>query len=301
MHTAQVNVEMKEPEVMQLSQEEQEATKGMPDVIFWTSEENTAKRFFAEEQDAIDLMFKTAQDENKKRTPKRANDLQELLQRYPGIINLRYHGGDPVLILAVRNSKIEMVQALITAGADLDQKNRDGNTALVYAIKKTHWRDLEEHFFPIVGILLEEVNSEILADLKISMNRNNEIKRKIAPMLIVAGADPNLQNSAGNTPLILAADNQDYDMVKMLISAGADKDIRDNQNKTALDFAIELGFKERYLAAVKAGEKLRRLDLLKIRKQLEEYIIRDLANIVMEYYQSPIPQDSEKTKCCIIQ
>jgi hypothetical protein len=51
------------------------------------------------------------------------------------------------------------------------------------------------------------------------------------------GADPNFQNEAGETPLMLAAEGDNYDLVTELLNRGADPNIRNHKGMTAYDFA----------------------------------------------------------------
>ncbi len=62
--------------------------------------------------------------------------------------------------------------------------------------------------------------------------------RKVAILLCNEGADPNLQDIDGNTPLHLAARQRHSRTVDVLLSAGADPLIRNNDDKTPRDVAI---------------------------------------------------------------
>jgi len=62
-------------------------------------------------------------------------------------------------------------------------------------------------------------------------------------MLLIAGADPNIQNryeyEDGHTALMLASKYCDTKIVKMLLDAGADPNLRDVRGNTALMLASE--------------------------------------------------------------
>ncbi len=55
--------------------------------------------------------------------------------------------------------------------------------------------------------------------------------------LIDQGADLNMQDEYGYTPLIWAVSYSKYDIVKLLLDAGADKDITDTWKNNALYWA----------------------------------------------------------------
>jgi ankyrin repeat protein len=62
-------------------------------------------------------------------------------------------------------------------------------------------------------------------------------KVEIARMLIDAGADVDVQNEVGSTPLHWAAGRGDIEIARMLLDAGARKDIPDENGHLPYDFA----------------------------------------------------------------
>jgi ankyrin repeat protein len=65
--------------------------------------------------------------------------------------------------------------------------------------------------------------------------RDGEVE--IAKMLLDAGADVNVQNEYGWTPLHEAAESGRVEIARMLIGAGARKDISTNRGKLPYDLA----------------------------------------------------------------
>jgi len=79
-------------------------------------------------------------------------------------------------------------------------------------------------------------NREILSIFLIKAIKENNIQ--IARMLIEVGANVNIQNDYGDTPLIMATNKGGIYLVELLINAGADIDIQDTNGDTALLSAI---------------------------------------------------------------
>ncbi|UII56151.1 M48 family metallopeptidase [Cytobacillus spongiae] len=108
----------------------------------------------------------------------------------------------PEVIQAYLDEDYELFEQLIDEGADLEEKDFEGSTALQYAVI---WGDVET-----VELLLQN------------------------------GADVNTQDSWGSTPLMNAVYNgYGVEMVNILLENGADKTIADSEGYTAYDYAIE--------------------------------------------------------------
>ena len=65
--------------------------------------------------------------------------------------------------------------------------------------------------------------------------------QKYTAMLIEAKAELDLQDCQGATALIHAVLAASYEVVSLLLAAGADKTIRNDRGHTALDLAVQLG------------------------------------------------------------
>jgi ankyrin repeat protein len=83
------------------------------------------------------------------------------------------------------------------------------------------------------NVLVNIQNDEGIAPLHLACYKEN------AELLFHAGADINLKDNNGNTPLhILAADGEEnIEVVEYLLSIGANKEIKNNSNKTPLDIS----------------------------------------------------------------
>jgi ankyrin repeat protein len=135
-----------------------------------------------------------------------------------------------------KKPNLNLVQDLITFGANLDWQDKDGSTLLI----KAEWYHKPE----IMRMLIDEG-----ADMNIQTNFlvggitalhsasvDNNIT--VAQMLIDAGADLNLQDNRGWTALHYAVERGLPKLSKMLIGAGADLNVQDDEGMTALHWAV---------------------------------------------------------------
>ena len=103
-------------------------------------------------------------------------------------------------------ANLNLVNDLITLGANLDWQNEDGETMLH---KCARWNSPE-----------------------------------IARMLLDAGADVNVQDGDGWTALHVSAFNNSLEIARMLIDAGADKTIPNNDGELPYELEHRKEFKE---------------------------------------------------------
>ena len=123
---------------------------------------------------------------------------------------------------AVRNANREMVQFLLTAGADPNAKDAAGQTVLM---------DLDED--ATVDLVWDLINS---------------------------GAKVNLQDMEGNTALMELAASKNVEAIKALLDAGAKLETKNKQGRTALMFAAIAGHVNTVRALLLAGADITVLD-----------------------------------------
>ena len=138
------------------------------------------------------------------------------------------------LVEAVRQQDVAAVRALVTSGADVNQPEGDGATAL-------HWAVYDDST-DLVRVLLEAGASARAAnDLGVTplhlaaANGNTEILR----LLLEKRANPNASAASGVTPLMEAARSGRVDAVRLLLAHGADVNARESaRQQTALMWAV---------------------------------------------------------------
>lgn len=129
--------------------------------------------------------------------------------------------GDPLLMNAALYASADMMKTLLQKGADPNAQNRDGETALLWAIPD---RD------------------------------------KVA-LLLKHGANVNTAAASGNTPLLVACVGANtYDLVKLLLDAGADPLAQNRRRETALIRAAIFGDTATLSLLVKKGCDVNAMD-----------------------------------------
>jgi ankyrin repeat protein len=131
--------------------------------------------------------------------------------------------GTTALDHAVDNGNREMVELLLSRGANVNARNGSGRTALMR-----------------IG---EEATSDLVWDL------------------LNAGAEVNVKSETGETALITAAYQNNVEALKALLDAGADVSNKDEDGQTALMVAAENGHLQNVRALVLAGANLDQQDV----------------------------------------
>lgn len=123
----------------------------------------------------------------------------------------------------------EKIARLIAAGVNVNIENKDGNTLLLKAIWHDHSNADAVEAAEAVRMLLKagaKVNGEKRPPL---LDAAIASRAEIVKELLAAGANPNISNDDGQTPLWFAAAFGNIVMAQMLINAGAYVDTPDNK------------------------------------------------------------------------
>lgn len=166
--------------------------------------------------------------------------LEDDLQNLEGLltksnVNVRDKSiGTTALEHAVRNGNREMVQRLLSVGADVNSLNRAKETALMMLGEEAS-----------VDIVWDLINAGAKVNLKDEEGSTALIEAAMVKnvgvlnTLLHAGASVDARNEEGQTALMLAAANGQLANVRALVRAGADMNAHDKDRKTVLDHATE--------------------------------------------------------------
>jgi ankyrin repeat protein len=126
--------------------------------------------------------------------------------------------GDPLLVVAARNSTVEIGLTIIRHGADINKTGYNGYTPLIAAV------DAQNDDFAI--LLLEQEGIDVNAQTSIGTTALrkavsfNFYDINIIEMLLESGADPNIADADGYTPLDSSLIN--LGKFELLLKFGAD-------------------------------------------------------------------------------
>ncbi|KRY43172.1 Ankyrin repeat domain-containing protein 50 [Trichinella spiralis] len=153
---------------------------------------------------------------------------------------------DSPMFLAAKYGRTRVCEALLDAGAAVDQPNRDGWTPLRVAALGGHVNTVS--LLLRRGAVVDARPADGRTALRAAAWAGHE---QCCRLLLKAGADPNLADSDGRTPLITAAYNGHFKAVEALASAGADLNHTDRDGRNALSvLMINAQFSAPHLAVV---------------------------------------------------
>lgn len=135
----------------------------------------------------------------------------------------------------MRNGRLATAKYLLQIGAD-DKGKLSGKPVLHFA--------MQQGGIPAVELLLKFGANPNVTDrsgVTPLMIAASSGAQKYTAMLIEAKAELNLQDSKGATALMHAVLAASYEVVSLLLAAGADQKIRSDRGHAALDMAVQLG------------------------------------------------------------
>jgi uncharacterized protein len=132
------------------------------------------------------------------------------------VVPVRAAEPDRRLVDAAAQQDKRAIGTLLKAGADVNQTQADGSTALLWA---AHWNDLETADALIAAqAVVNAASDRGVTPLALAAENSSTA---MIQKLLKAGADPNLAQRGGVTPLMLAARAGNVEVVTMLIGSAA--------------------------------------------------------------------------------
>lgn len=152
-------------------------------------------------------------------------------------VNSRNRVGETALLIALKKNNLEIAQLMLAVGTDVNIAAVNGVTPLMAA---AYTGQAE-----IAGKILAK-GADVKAVDRLGKSAMTyaagEGRAEVVKLLLAGGVDPNAVYDNDLTALMWAAGGGNADTVKVLLAAGAKTGLKDNRGKTAADIARELKY-----------------------------------------------------------
>ncbi len=187
----------------------------------------------------------------------RAGDVAgvETLLAAPGVsVAVRTEPGGPtplMLAVALPTGGVEMVELLLEAGADLEGRDNEGRTPLMWA----GWKGNATIVWDLIGrgARLEARDGKEVTPL---MWAAQGMDAETVKALLEAGAEVDAGDRYGATALMFGAKAGGLEQVRMLLDAGADIHFRPRFGVAVLDRAVKSGSTEMIQLMIESGAEI---------------------------------------------
>ena len=139
--------------------------------------------------------------------------------------------GNTPLHAAAERGDVRMVAMLVSAGADPNKPNSAGEYAIERALHAGPWKVGRAD--DVVNVLKDRTGDQDWLWLAVALGDAQQVET----ILTESPESVNSQSPRGETPLFIAAHNNQPDLVERLLQAGADASAFSRDNQTALDTA----------------------------------------------------------------
>ncbi|RMG32661.1 MAG: ankyrin repeat domain-containing protein [Gammaproteobacteria bacterium] len=137
---------------------------------------------------------------------------------------------------AAAQGRVVMMRMLLEHGVQLDPRDRDGHTPLELAILNGRTQAAD--------VLIKAGARFDPSDMLLEVARQDITDRDVVRYLKAKGADLDVRDENGNTPLLIAAGHGNHRLVHHLIEFGADINAHNKTGDTALQIVRRMGLPE---------------------------------------------------------
>jgi serine/threonine-protein phosphatase 6 regulatory ankyrin repeat subunit B len=159
-------------------------------------------------------------------------ELMDRILKTEGInVNQPDENGNTPLLLAVTGGKLEAINKLLDARADINAINKNGRNALI--IISANPKPSTVKLLIDKGIKVDIADSEGKTPLMALTSCKCPEAVESAKMLVAAKANINAQDTDGWTALMYAVQNNNFEVAKTLVDLGADVNLKTKDDRSA--------------------------------------------------------------------
>lgn len=169
------------------------------------------------------------------------DEVRELLQKKPKVnVRDKSENGITPLHAAVQNGNVEIAALLLSYGAKVNARDTDKRTPLMMIDydAETEMLDLLLVYGARFDLKDKRKNTLLHYAVKNSAGEN------VFGRLLILGLDINAANKEGQTPLMLAVEEEDSSLVEMLLAAGANVNAIDKEKRNAWSLTENAAIRE---------------------------------------------------------
>jgi len=163
-------------------------------------------------------------------------NISALMEKYPDLLTITDYRGYTPLIIAVDEGKKDMVEFLISQGADVNASGEKGLRPLHTAAQKGN-ADIAKLLI-LKGSDVNIVDKNKYTPLHYAVEERNT---DIVKLLIENGADVNARTTEGVQPIHISSKYGDIEIAKILLAKGADLNSKDKLGSKSIQYAAGNG------------------------------------------------------------
>ena len=206
--------------------------------------------------------------------------LTENLLKSGADVNLSTETNNTPLLFAIEHDMNNIVDLLIKYGADIHHMTSNGVTAIGIACINNNINIAKKLID--LGVDTNIADDEGNTPFHIAIEGNAGVD--LLNLLYVNNAKIDIQNIYGQTPLMIALEKGNVEVVKFLVDLGADLNLRDDDGKTALDLVIKYEDKKMIDLLITHGAQNMSLEYRDVNYPLEIKDQKLLRRLAIDYY-----------------
>lgn len=162
----------------------------------------------------------------------------------------------------INTGNINLIQKCLNYGGNINTQDKKGNTLLIYAC--IHYEEVDDDMYKLICFLLShgaDVNIQN-DDGETPLLKLGRYDYQILNELIKYGADVNIQDNEGDTALMnimKSKSRNNFEIISFLFNNGANLNLVNNEGKTVLNYAYEV-YEQDKKSVIKEEELKNRLE-----------------------------------------